>query len=412
MAKYVDQLGITRLMELIKSAFVTDVSFDSTENQLNKTKAGTTSGVVQLAPVATSGSYDDLDDKPTIPSGVSPYDSNPAMNGTASPGSSNLFARGDHVHPTDTSRAASSHSHGNITNGGDITASAPTVASGDKLIINDESASKITNGPSFGTDTTKFLRNDGSWAAPVGTTYNDFVGATDRTVGTHGLVPAPPSGGQKYLLYGDGGFHGTWLAYDQSAHKILIMYNDGTDNVVLAEVVVPLADGSTWAGIAGLMSGSDAYKLANIAAGAEVNVQSDWSQTTTTADDYIKNKPTLGTAAAKNVGSVANGNTGLVTGDAVYDAIQTAMGDVAGALVYKGTLGTGGTVTDLPASHTKGWYYIVATAGTYAGQVCEPGDMVICNTTGTTANNGHWDVIQTNIDTLTTTEIEALWNAA
>lgn len=38
-------------------------------------------------------------------------------------------------------------------------------------------------------------------------------------------------------------------------------------------------------------------KLNGIAAGAEVNVQSDWDQTTTTADDYIKNKPTLATVA-------------------------------------------------------------------------------------------------------------------
>lgn len=35
-----------------------------------------------------------------------PYASNPAANGTASPGSSNDYARGDHVHPTDTSRAS------------------------------------------------------------------------------------------------------------------------------------------------------------------------------------------------------------------------------------------------------------------------------------------------------------------
>lgn len=34
-------------------------------------------------------------------------------------------------------------------------------------------------------------------------------------------------------------------------------------------------------------------KLDGIASGAEVNVQSDWNQTTTTADDYIKNKPTI-----------------------------------------------------------------------------------------------------------------------
>lgn len=37
-------------------------------------------------------------------------------------------------------------------------------------------------------------------------------------------------------------------------------------------------------------------KLDGIESGAEVNVQSDWSQTTTTADDYIKNKPTIGDA--------------------------------------------------------------------------------------------------------------------
>jgi len=48
----------------------------------------------------------------------------------------------------------------------------------------------------------------------------------------------------------------------------------------------------------GLMSSADKTKLDGIANGAEVNVQADWNQTTTTADDYIKNKPTLGTAAA------------------------------------------------------------------------------------------------------------------
>lgn len=34
-------------------------------------------------------------------------------------------------------------------------------------------------------------------------------------------------------------------------------------------------------------------KLAGIAAGAEVNVQSDWNQANTDADDFIKNKPDL-----------------------------------------------------------------------------------------------------------------------
>lgn len=123
----------------------------------------------------------------------------PKMDGTAAVGSETAYAKGDHVHPTDTSRqatlvsgtniktigsqsilgsgnltpanigaAATSHSHGNITSGGDITATAPTVASGDCLVINDDSASKITNGPAFGTSTTTYLRNDGTWGTPVG----------------------------------------------------------------------------------------------------------------------------------------------------------------------------------------------------------------------------------------------------
>jgi len=37
--------------------------------------------------------------------GPSPYTSNPAMDGTASPGSSNNYARGDHVHPENTNKA-------------------------------------------------------------------------------------------------------------------------------------------------------------------------------------------------------------------------------------------------------------------------------------------------------------------
>lgn len=44
---------------------------------------------------------------------------------------------------------------------------------------------------------------------------------------------------------------------------------------------------------AGLMSSADKTKLNGIATGAEVNVQSDWNQSTTTADDFIKNKPAV-----------------------------------------------------------------------------------------------------------------------
>lgn len=50
----------------------------------------------------------------------------------------------------------------------------------------------------------------------------------------------------------------------------------------------------------GYATSTQIAKLDGIAAGAEVNVQADWNQATNTADDYIKNKPTLGALAAKN----------------------------------------------------------------------------------------------------------------
>jgi hypothetical protein len=43
-----------------------------------------------------------------VVSGGSPSNANPAMDGVAAPGASALYSRGDHVHPTDTSRAAAS----------------------------------------------------------------------------------------------------------------------------------------------------------------------------------------------------------------------------------------------------------------------------------------------------------------
>lgn len=58
-----------------------------------------------LATVATTGAYADLTGKPTIPTPPSPSSTTPAMDGTASAGSSADYARADHVHPSDTAKA-------------------------------------------------------------------------------------------------------------------------------------------------------------------------------------------------------------------------------------------------------------------------------------------------------------------
>lgn len=70
------------------------------------------------------------------------------------------------------------------------------------------------------------------------------------------------------------------------------------------------------------------------------------------------------------------------------------------AMVFKGTIGTGGTVTALPTTgYQAGWTYRVITAATYAGVKCEVGDLIIAVKDYATATaNSDWTVVQTNID--------------
>lgn len=67
---------------------------------------------------------------------------------------------------------------------------------------------------------------------------------------------------------------------------------------------------------------------------------------------------------------------------------------LAGLFSMKGTLGTAGTVTAVPVAGVAiGDAYRVITAATWAGVVCEVGDILIA-----TAATPTWTVIQTNID--------------
>ena len=75
------------------------------------------------------------------------------------------------------SRTPTAHTHGNIQNGGTISSTAVTPADTDYLLMSDASNSgKIERGVAIGTDTTKFLRNDGTWQTPPGATYTAGTG--------------------------------------------------------------------------------------------------------------------------------------------------------------------------------------------------------------------------------------------
>ncbi len=110
-------------------------------------------------------------------------------------------------------------------------------------------------------------------------------------------------------------------------------------------------------------------------------------------------------ATSTNVGvvkldtSVTQNGANPVTGKAIYDYVGDAIA-ASDAMIFKGTIGTGGTVTALPTTYKTGWTYRVITAGTYAGQKCEIGDLIIAlvDRSGTGNLDSDWTVAQTNID--------------
>lgn len=79
-------------------------------------------------------------------------------------------------------------------------------------------------------------------------------------------------------------------------------------------------------------------------------------------------------------------------------ATKSQVSALSSALVYRGTVDA---KYALPTKNVKvGDVYVVAAAGTFAGQTCEPGDMIIAQTAsdaeGTPAPT--WTVVQTNIN--------------
>ena len=94
----------------------------------------------------------------------------------------------------------------------------------------------------------------------------------------------------------------TDLTYTASTRTVAS--STGTD-AVISEVVA--------AGDSGLMTGADKTKLDGIAAGAEVNVQANWNETSSGSDAFIQNKPTIPAAYTdSDVDTHLNRSTALI----------------------------------------------------------------------------------------------------
>ena len=140
----------------------------------------------------------------TVPTPPSAYTSNPEMNGVASAGSSSNYAKGDHVHPTDTSRQANITANGILKGDGSGGVSA-AVAGTDYQSPLTAGTDYQTPLPSQSGNSGKFLTTDGtdlSWGTPSGGggDSNIFV-ATYGTTTTADIEAAYQAGKLIYCIY-------------------------------------------------------------------------------------------------------------------------------------------------------------------------------------------------------------------
>lgn len=135
------------------------------ETLMDVTQDSVTASTLLSGETATGANGVRLTGTATVPE---PSSTTPAMDGTAAVGTATTYARADHVHPSDTTRADAGHTHGNISSVGTIASSA-VIESGDSLVIgHGQSYNVIRSTLMFGSDTATFLRNDGTWAQPEG----------------------------------------------------------------------------------------------------------------------------------------------------------------------------------------------------------------------------------------------------
>lgn len=138
----------------------------------------------------------------------------------------------------------------------------------------------------------------------------------------------------------------------------------------------------------------------------------DSAISTMTLSKADKDSPTFtGTPKAPTAAAGTN-TTQVATTAFVQSAVSAAS---TGAAKYQGgmTAASYGKLT----TYKAGWYWVVTEAGTIAGEACEVGDMVFCNTDSmsTRASEGepvkkdiHFDIVQNNIEAIPLSVINAL----
>ena len=325
----------------------------------------------------------------------------PLADGTAAVGTSSKYAREDHKHPTDTTRAASSHTHGNITNAGALQSTGVTIGNNDCLVVTDSSNSgKVAKSSTVfdGSTETKALSKKGTWVdIPQKATAAPLMDGT-AAVGTS----------EKYAK--EDHRHPS----DTSKQDVLTFDDEPTadsNNPVKSGGILRAIDEQIQSArddIAALVPNptTTTPKMNGTAAlGSEYEyARGDHVHPVDTSRAPIASPTFTGTPKAPTA-PVGTNNTQIATTQFVTAAISQSK---VGASVFKGVVTTDTAISSL-TSYDAGWYWVVGAAGTYVGQACEAGDFIFCveeYASGYSADD--FRVVQNNIEAMTNAEIDTI----
>ena len=360
-----------------------------------------------LATVATSGSYNDLTDKPTIPaaqvnsdwnatSGKAQILNKPSLATVATSGSYNDLSNKPTIPTsgdisaavaveTSAREAADTNLQGQIdalvasSDVKDIVGTKADLNNYDTSTLGDNDIIKVLSDESQSNATTYYR-----WAAAsstftlIGTEgpyytkseSDTLLNSKQNTISDLSTIRSGASAGATAVQPGDLATVATSGSYNDLSDKPTIpaaqIQSDWNQTTTTAKDYIKnkpanLVSDASYVNTDNNFTTALKNKLNGIATGAEVNVQANWNETSTTSDAYIQNKPSLATVATTGAYSDLTGAPSLAT------------------------VATTGAYTDLSGKPSLA---TVATSGSYNDLSNKPTIPTVNNATLTIQNDG------------------------
>ena len=398
--KYLDSNGLLYFWQKIKSTFAlathTHSEYVPTSRKVNNKAL---SADISL----TASDVGALPESTTIPT-AGTGSSYPTMDGTRALGSQAGYARVDHVHPSDTSRVPTTRKVNGKALSADVILSAedigyddtstPGYGEGDvqavlekipTMFVEKETGKGLSTNDYTTAEKTKLAGIATGAEVNVQADWNVTNTSSDAYIKNKPTIPADKVFIAEYGVT----TRADLVSAINSKKAIFVVY--------ISDVVPVMAQNDS--------SGSHVY-LYGISGTRTIRLYDVSSEKTWSYTEYrsagVYSPEFTGTPTAPTATAGTN-TTQIATTAFVQNAVSTA---VTGAVAYQGIAPT----SFAPTNYKAGWYWIVGTAGTYCGQVCEAGDMIFCKTGASTYSASDFDVVQTNLDitSITNADIDTI----